>query len=370
MEKYNRRKWLADTALLGSAVLLYPALGHGSRSVRDKEILALGANENPYGPSPGAVKAIEKHFHNANRYAFKNARVLAERLGEEHNLEASFILPGAGSSELLQLLGIWMVNNNIHLSYAFPAFRILPEFVKRFKGRFTETPLTVRYEHDLEALRRSSRKNPGAVYVVNPNNPTGTKLDKSELLSFCREVTGHSFVVVDEAYIEYAGEEGSVMELVRDNPRVIVLRTFSKIYGLAGLRIGYAVAHPQTLEKLRQLQVWAGSSLNLLGIEAALASLDDPGFVTDCRRKNRACLDFTSKELRKLGFQPADSHANFLYFELSGYRGDFREDMKKHNVLLSGLTVNGREQVRLSMGTKQEMKTFVEIARQLTAGKG
>lgn len=370
MEKYSRRKWL-KTALLGSTAFLSPGLAingekyESLKPIEDSKFVYLDANENPYGPSQSAIKVINESAFDGNRYPFEEAAALSEKIAEKHEVEKSSVMLGAGSSGLLQYLGYWIMKEGLHMTYASPTFDILPVFVQRFNIKASKIPLDENKVHDLDRMASASKQNPGVVYVINPNNPTGTKVARDQLLNFCKTVTKHSYVIVDEAYIEYVAEEESIKEIINDNPKVIVLRTFSKIYGLAGLRIGYALAHPEIINKLKEFQIWGNFSLNLLGIKAASASLDDSSFLRQSRLKNRKAVQFTRDVLEELGIKSINTATNFMYFNSTDYKGDYRIDMRKNNILLRESVLGKEKWVRVSIGMMDEMERFAEVTRKL-----
>lgn len=366
MTQYSRRQWLGSTAFASTALLFNLGAIYASESiVTDTLPLRLNANENPYGPSPKVLIALQKSLSGSNRYPFQEAASLVEQLASHHKLPGSHFMLGAGSTQLLKLMAQWALMNQYHISYAYPTFDILPSYAARFGGRTTKTNLTSGKVHDLNALENASKKNPGIVYIVNPNNPTGTQVKRNELISFCKEVTSHSYVIIDEAYIEYLGDGASLKELTRDNPRIIIVRTFSKIYGLAGLRIGYLMAHPDTIKHLSKLEIWPNSGLSLPGIMAARAGLSDAMFVASSRKKNQACLNYTRLELQKLNIPSAPSVTNFLYFDSSGHRGDFNTEMSDHSVLVRELEDSEKTWVRVSMGTMEDMQSFISIIKKV-----
>ncbi len=366
MTKYSRRKWLGSATLASSALLFnLGAICANEAIVSGPTALRLNANENPYGPSPKVLVALQKSLSGSNRYPFQQAEALVEQLARYHNLPSSHFMLGAGSTQLLKLLAQWALMNQYHVSYAAPTFDILPKYVARFGGHTTKTQLTTGKVHDLNALEEASRKHPGIVYVVNPNNPTGTSVNRNDLIRFCKQVSSHSYVVLDEAYIEYLGDENSLKDLIRDNPRIIIVRTFSKIYGLAGLRVGYLMAHPDTISTLSALEIWPNSGLGLPGIMAASASLSDSQFVASSRRQNQACLDYTREQLEALDIASIPSATNFLYFDSSGHTGDFNTEMSAHSVLVRELEDSGKTWVRVSMGTMEDMQRFISIIKKV-----
>jgi len=279
-------------------------------------------------------------------------------------VEENQVLLGAGSIELLQHTGNFMGKEGFPLVTATPVFLVLPNLARRFENPLIEIPLNAEKQHDLPRMLEAVKKNPGMVYVVNPNNPTGTIVPHKELLPFCKEASEHAYVVVDEAYIEYLGADyaQSVAPLIRDNPKILILRTFSKIFGLAGLRIGYAIAHPEMIDRLKTFQVHPNVTLAYTSIAAARASLSDQPFQEKSRQKIRASVDYVCEMLDKRGIKYIPTHTNFLYFDINAYPDNFRQDMASHNILLQQVTEqDNRTWCRLSIGKQDEMEVFVSV---------
>ena len=201
-------------------------------------------------------------------------------------------------------------------------------------------------------------KTAGIIYLVNPNNPTGIKTSSKALRSFCERASAHSHIIVDEAYIEYIGMQESLADMIRSNERIIIVRTFSKIYGLAGLRIGYLMAHPDTINKLKPLRIWNNDSLSIAGIAAARASLEDQNFVRESLEKNEMIRSSTIQSLRELDIQPYESNTNFIFFKIPGNK-DLASLLKKHNMLVGQKKIDGENYARITIGTKEEMNTFI-----------
>jgi histidinol-phosphate aminotransferase len=200
------------------------------------------------------------------------------------------------------------------------------------------------------------------VYICNPNNPTGTICDHAALLTFIQEATKNAMVIVDEAYIDFTNQP-SVGPLVAGNTQLVVVKTFSKIYGLAGARTGYAMAHVDTIKQLEQLQTWPNGGLSVVSRAAAIASLKDAAFVAQCYAKNEEARQYTAGQLALLGMTCIPSHTNFIYFSLAGYQKDFFGLLKNHQVLGTGIYEEAGRWTRITIGTLQEMQRFTAIIR-------
>ena len=330
----------------------------------------LGSNENPYGLSPLAQKAVMAAMTEANRYqfnipAFENFRgKMAGHLGvEEKN-----ILLTAGSGVALVLLARYFSNGNTVT--ANPTFGILPNTAKRLGTKLIEVPLTTAQVHDLPALMAAINKETELVYIVNPANPTGTIVSSRQLMDFCTEASKKAVVLVDEAYIDFIDppENRSMISLVNSHPNLLVLRTFSKIHAMAGMRLGMLIGHPDLIKKLEDSHFSnMQSTLSNLTMAAAAASLTDSDYLKNCKLKNDAARNYLIKELQSMKFQTYDSHTNFLFFRLKNGMGDFSKTMMDKKILVRSNQYPEGQFSRVSIGTMEEMKQFVETLRTLTA---
>lgn len=357
----SRRKWMGQmtTLVASSACFTVPSFAHNTETLTQTDLIKLDSNENPYGPSPKALEAIRKTLSSGNRYAFDEAEMLHKQLAKHMNVGNDQLLLGSGSSQLLQLLAHWIVLQKYPLTYASPTFNILPNQIRELGGIVNEIIMADDFQYDLNRLGKQAEKNPGIIYLVNPNNPTGIKTSANALKTFCKQATSHSYVIIDEAYIEYTGQEDSLVEMIHDNERVIVVKTFSKIYGLAGLRIGYLMAHANTIQKLKPLRIWDNDSLNIVGIAAAKASLNDHTFIRESLEKNKAIRTTTAKALENLGIQTYTSDTNFLLLKIPENK-DLESILKKRNILISPKVINGSNYARVTMGSEAEMNTFIK----------
>jgi histidinol-phosphate aminotransferase len=324
--------------------------------------LRLGSNENPYGPSPAALEAMSRYMREGNRYPFAMNKDLIQAIARRNGVSDKQVLLGAGSSELLLNAASWAIEAKLPVVAADPVFPIFGKYVERFGGQVTHVPLNALKAHDLPRMQKAAASTPGMVYLVNPNNPTGTLLDHQALLDFIKTVSKKSYVLVDEAYIEFVDPaySRSVVSEVTSNPKLIVLRTFSKVHGLAGMRIGYALAHPDTLKKFSSYQIWPNASVNAAAIGAALACLEDKGFVNETIEKNTVAKQHVYDTLDQMKIPYIPSHTNFMIFDLKKYKGQFKQDMAKENILLQEVQDKDGLWARLSIGKLEEMSVFTQ----------
>ncbi len=371
----TRRQWLKRSSLAAMGLTMtFRSFAHEDGFSRDEDygsqagLVNLGANENPYGISPLARQAIMDMIPLSNRYQFNIPSVLSfkKQLADYYKVSPDYISITAGSTEILTLLPKYFRKGNIVT--ASPTFNTLPTFSAKAGMEVMEVPLNAAKEHDLPKMLASINAYTQLVYICNPANPTATIIKPAVLKSFCEEAARKTLVVIDEAYIDFlnAPDNESMIALIEKNPNVVVLRTFSKILGMAGLRIGFMVAHPSLISKLEDdyFQYTQMGASNL-SIAAASASLKDEAHRAECKQKNDAARAYTTESLKKLGIQPIPSFTNFIFFPLGKYPGDFAKDMLgNHNILLRSNTYPDGKWGRVSMGTMDEMKQFISVMQQ------
>lgn len=321
-------------------------------------IVRLSANENPYGPSPKALQAMTDSFGLACRYPDEHNDVLIEKLAKLNNVNHDQILLGDGSSEILKLCAETFTGKTRGtLVAADPTFEPVLHQAGLNGAEVVKVPLTASFAHDLSKMLAAARR--GLIYVCNPNNPTASITPKSELSEFIGKTPRETMVLVDEAYFHYADSPDyeSVIPLVRDHPNLIVSRTFSKVYGMAGLRCGYCVAQKETLDQMHERQMW--DSVNILALAAATASLDDPDQVPNGQRLISEAKTFTIGELAKLGYKTIPSQANFIMFDCKRPVVPLIQALKQRNVQVGRLFPALPNHMRLSIGKKSEMESFL-----------
>ncbi len=365
----NRRNWLSSAAILGASsfiphsVLAQPQIDENT--IEEQSAIYLRANENPYGPSRKALVAMQEQLAKGNRYPGHLRRDFVKGIAQKYDVTSDHVVLGAGSTEILQLIANWCLYQKLPVISGAITFTVLPKFVQKFGGEAYLAEMTSGKGFDLDAIGDMARKNPGLIYLVNPNNPTGTKLDKSDIEAFCSLHSKDSYIVIDEAYIEYLDEKESCVNLIANNPKIIIVRTFSKIYGLAGMRVGYCLAHPDTAELIRMHQSWAGVNLNNVGLAAAMASLEDVEFAERTKASNEQVRAYVQEELRKMGLLTIDSCTNFVFYRCGRTDIDISRHFTSNNVWVRTMKVETEEWMRVSIGTQKEMERFIEIAKQL-----
>jgi histidinol-phosphate aminotransferase len=326
----------------------------------------LSANENPYGPSSKAFQAITDSFGLACRYPDEHNNILIDKLAKLNGVNHDQILLGDGSGEILKLCAETFTGpQNGKLVAADPTFEAILNNASANGAEVVKVPLTSRFQHDLPKMLDSAKA--GLIYVCNPNNPTASITPKDELRDFIATTPPQMMILVDEAYFHYADSPDyeSVIALVKDHPNLIVSRTFSKIYGMAGLRCGYCVAQKETIDRLRRNQMW--DSVNCMALAAATASLDDLDHVPTGQRLNREAKTFVTSELDKMGYEQIPSQANFIMFDCKRPVAPLIQAMKERKVHVGRLFPALPNHMRLTIGKKAEMESFVSAFRQVTA---
>jgi histidinol-phosphate aminotransferase len=324
--------------------------------------IRLDRNENAYGASPLAVAALREGLTDVYRYPDLD-EALREKLANLHKVKSEQVILGCGSSEILRMAGDAFLKPGKKLIIAKPSFPLL-EFYARDRGLEVQTvPLTPDYAHDLKAMLARSDASTGLVYICNPNNPTGTLTPRPDLEDFLRKVPSGIPVLIDEAYHHYVGGTSSYASLIdhpMDYSRVIVARTFSKIYGLAGLRIGYAIASVELAQKLDQQRLQF--AVNSVGLKAAMAALDDTEHVRlSAKRNTDDRQEFFNGANVRMGAW-IDSRTNFVLLKADHPTEEIIQHFRKNNILVgSGLELGQNKYIRISLGQPEEMKQFWRV---------
>jgi histidinol-phosphate aminotransferase len=367
----SRRKFAQLLGIGAAAVVVRPPLSFTKPTqsiatplAESGNIVRLSANENPYGPCPKALQAITDSFGLACRYPDEHNNVLIDKLAKLNGVNHDQILLGDGSGEILKLCAETFTGpQNGKLVAADPTFEAILNNASANGAEVVKIPLTSTFAHDLPKMLAAAKG--GLIYVCNPNNPTASITPKDELRDFLAKTPHETTILVDEAYFHYADNPDyeSVIPLAREHPNLIVSRTFSKIYGMAGLRCGYCVAQKETIERMRRNQMW--DSVNCMALAAATASLDDPDQLTNGRRLNREAKTFTTSELDKMGYKQIPSQANFIMFDCKRPVVPLIQALKQNNVHVGRLFPALPNHMRLTIGKKSEMETFLSAFREV-----
>jgi histidinol-phosphate aminotransferase len=359
----NRRGWLKTAGLALTYLSLAPASAIAEPLLfagepEQDDIVRLRSNENPYGPSPEVLKAIVACGKTSNRYGWDMTRQLLKELGAANDLTDANILAGAGSTEIIDFTVRLAARQPGTIVMATPTYDYWCDGAVAQGLKVIQVPVRDNKGVNLEAMKSSIDKDTRLAYICNPNNPTGTICAHNELAAFVQEAAAKTLVLVDEAYLDYSGER-SLSYLVPKNKNLVIAKTFSKIYGMAGARAGYAIAHSETIDKLSALQAGANASLSVMTVAGAIAALKDKDFVASSLRKNREVMNFTTAELERLGIPYIPSSSNFLYFSLKSYPHDFFDLLAKNKIEGTRIYQEEGKWTRITIGTMDEMRRFV-----------
>jgi len=355
----NRRQFLLQSTLALTGLSITGSLSANPFNRRNPYAkgIYLNANENPYGPSPMAREAIQQHYLNSNRYPDDPLNALKVKVGNHWGVKDVNILLGAGSSEIIGLAALHVSKTKKKVLTAEPAYKVWNNQANAFGLTIDRLPLTVERKFDLNAIAAAIDADTAMVYVCNPNNPTGTYVDVPALKKFALEASKKTMVFIDEAYTEYAELE-SLASIAVTNKNIIVAKTYSKIYGLAGARIGYAIAHPDTINTLGNLQAWPDFAVSTVAAAAASASLDDTAFVNDCRKKTAAARELCYTTFKKHSLEYIPASANFILFNIDSLKMDFIKEMQAKDIYVQYREHFGGKWCRVTMGTMEEMERF------------
>jgi histidinol-phosphate aminotransferase len=354
------RRAFAQLLGAGAAAAAVPRLSlvAAPRSARPNGIVRLSANENPYGPSPAAIAAMRDSFGLAGRYPDDEADLLVADVAKLHATSSDEVLLGDGSSEILKLVAAAFTSPSRKLVMASPTFEAIARYSGAGGAEVVSVPLDRNFGHDLAPM--AAVAGAGAIYICNPNNPTGSITPAPALRSFIESVNPSTMILVDEAYHHYASSPSyeSVVTLVKTRPNLIVARTFSKIYGMAGLRAGYAVAQKDVIRKLDAQKAW--DSMNVMALVAARASLADSGHVADGRRRNASTKATLLTRLGQLGYKVIPSETNFVMIDLRREVRPVITAMRDRRVHVGRVFPAMPQYLRVTIGTPEEMDRFME----------
>ncbi len=356
----------AYTALRPSIVLSSAALRLDDVPGKAPGVVRLSSNENPYGPSPAALKAMTDGFGLAWRYPDEHQDELVAALAKLNNVSPDHIQLGAGSGEILKLAAAAYTGPGKKLVVADPTFEAIGHHASVSRAQIAKVRLAADYSHDLRKMLDAAG-DAGLVYICNPNNPTASITPKSDIRAFLAKVPRQTMVLVDEAYHHYVetNDYESVIPLVKDYPNLIVARTFSKIYGMAGLRCGYCLTRPENIQLMREHQPF--DTVNIMAIVAALASVKDTEHVAQGHRANSEVRKYVCTELDKLGYHYIPSQANFMMIELRREVRPVIAAMRSRNVEVGRFFPPLPNHMRVTVGTKPQMETFVSTFREVMA---
>lgn len=368
---FSRRSFLAGSVAAGSAALsgtVASAVGSGAHGPAplppfgpEPGVAKLNANENPYGPSKPALEAIAAASAQGAYYVGESVRTLKAMIAERHGVDASQISLSAGSSGVLTYLAVAASRKGSMLGPDL-FWDTTMKKAEQQGGTIVRTPKTADLTIDLDAMYAAIDDSVSMVQITNPNNPTGMILDGEALRSFCRKASKRCLVLVDEAYNELTDEpeHNSMVPLIKQGHNVVVARTFSKIYGLAGMRVGYMIASPENTELVNRFGL-GDYAMNQAGVAAAIASYDDFGFLAISRSKIVEGREMVLDAVKEVGLNAAPSQTNFVFVNLGRFDAEtFRRKMAARNVLIRGIYRDYTNWSRVSMGRLEDVERYVK----------
>ena len=361
MKTLDRRNWL-KTAGLSSGFIFLGGLDAVAEKVHTRSISAdgpvkLNANENPFSPSVNMQKVLTDNFDMACRYPFRILSSLVDDIAKKEGVSRDHVVVTGGSTEGLKATGLLFGSGGGEIVAADPTFQALLRYAETFGAYVHRVPVDDKMDHDLEAMSRRVTGKTRLIFICNPNNPTGTLLDKERLRDFIKSHDKQAVIFSDEAYYDFITEPDypSMVEMVKEGRNVIVSKTFSKVYGLAGLRIGYLIARPDLAKRLKSAVM---ANTNVLAIAGAQGALKDDDFYKFSIAKNAEAKNHIYKALDQMGLEYIQSHTNFVFFKTGKPIEDIISDMKQENVLVGRPFPPMLDWCRISTGTMDEMKLF------------
>lgn len=368
----NRREFISNFAAGAAATAALPAFADlafselvpGSRASEPGGLIILSRNENAYGPSQKVIASMQQSLQFANRYPDPSVSALQERIAASHSVKPNQVVMGCGSGEILNTSAAAFLGPGKKLITALPTFEAIGRYAKVLGAEVVEVPLTKDYAHDLPAMLARADASTGLVYICNPNNPTGSLTPRKDLENFVRNLPPNTSVLLDEAYHHFVGAGAnpdyiSFLDQPMNDDRLIVARTFSKVFGLAGMRIGYAVGSPDKIHALSSRRLSEG--LNAVGARCALTAFDDLDYVKFSANRNADDRQefFAQAKSRNIAVIP--SSTNFAMLQTGRKATDVIEHFKKNNVAIARLFPSMNSFVRVSFGKPDEMKEFWRV---------
>jgi len=331
-----------------------------------EKIVKLASNENPLGPAIQVIDTIQSEAKNISLYPDSDSRELKEALSEKYQLDKERIFLGNGSDEILDLLMTLILNPGDEVIQADPAFIKYDLAVKSRGGKSIKVPLDADYKHDLKAMEAEITAKTKAILICNPNNPTGTMLKKEEIESFLERVSDEILIVVDQAYLEYITAENYFdgVELLKEYSNLMLMRTFSKVYGLAGMRIGYALTDPQLVDYLNRIR--GPFNINRLAQKAAVTALQSQSHVETCKNLNDKEKNFLYRKFEELGLDYIETHANFLMVDTQMPADQvFRKLQQQGVIIRPGNQLGMDSWIRVTIGTRADNEYFIRKLKAL-----
>ena len=360
----TRREWLNSSLGIGGLLLAPTSI----LSAQDKidfnprkleAIIRLSSNENPYGPSKLVQQRIKKSFIHGCRYPYAYSDDLASLLAKKNGVDPESIIVTGGSTEGLKITGLTFASNGGEIISGQPTFLAMMDYAKQWGAKVNWVPVGKDKGYDLDEIEKRVSSKTKLIFLCNPNNPTGTLVPAKKLVDFCDSVSKKTIVFSDEAYYDFIETPNypSMIEAVKKGDNVIVSKTFSKVYGMAGLRVGYLIAKPEIASQIRKNIV---AMSNVLAIEAAKEALEDTSFYNFSLSKNKEAKDKIYKLLDHLNLDYVTSHTNFIFFHSKKDIRDLGPKMLKKGVKIGRPFPPFYDWCRISTGTLEEVDVFIK----------
>jgi histidinol-phosphate aminotransferase len=365
----SRRKFLKVTTAVGTA--LHFPLSETSiatpleptRFDHNDNLIRLYSNENAYGPSVAVRNAIASATSSANRYPRLQYPGLMEYVAGIHKVRPEQVLLGCGSTEILRMTVFAFLTSGKRLIQASPTFEAIGKYAETVgANNVTAVPLTRAFAHDLDGMLAHADASAGLVYICNPNNPTGSITPRRDIETFISKLSASTFVLIDEAYHHYAGKSGMYASFIDhpiDDERVIVTRTFSKVYGLAGLRLGYAIGSAAVIQQMHKFAVQ--DNVNAIATQAATAALDDVKGVSQAIQRNTNDREEFFNQALGRSLTPIDSHTNFVMMNTFHPADEVISHFRSNNILIGRRFPPMDSYIRVSLGLPEEMLAFWRV---------
>jgi histidinol-phosphate aminotransferase len=324
-----------------------------------KKVIKLASNENPIGPSTKALAVISKAKNGINRYPDGSGFYLKNAIARHYRIKRSRVILGNGTNEILHMLTLAFVDRGDEVIFGSPSFVVYEMESLIQEARIKKIALSD-FQYDLKKILSAITRRTSLIVIANPNNPTGTFVAENELTDFMEGIPPHVLIVFDEAYAEYAPQDifPDTLKYINQNRNVITVRTFSKIYGLAGLRIGYGIARESIVKAMEHVR--QPFNTNTLAQEAAIAALDDRRHLEKSFRLNQEGLTYLEGEFERLGLKYVPSGANFILIHINKSANEIFRRLLREGVIVRPFTGSLSQYLRITVGLPQENKIFIK----------
>ena len=371
---FSRRRFTHAVGAALGAVLVAPKLGDSFAEARQPagvpdDVIQLNSNENPYGPFPSARQAMTRSQSVAARYPDALETRMVETIATYHGVQPDNVILGCGSGEILRIADMAFLSPGKSVVVAEPTFEAVLAYARVTAANPVKVPLTSDFRHDLPRMAAACNESTGLVYVCNPNNPTATIVHRDEMDSFFARVPRTTTILVDEAYHHFVEDSqyASAFDWFPRQPNLVIVRTFSKIYGMAGMRLGYAVASKENILAMRPYATWNNANASVL--EAGIASLADTPHAARQRKLFNDTRRWLCRELDKDGRRYMPSQANFVMIDVGGDVRPVIDAFRKRKILVGRKFPSLANWLRISIGTQKETEAFVVSLRAIVPMK-